>query len=65
MPAEGTLRQRLRSKHRVLGLIQAAMGALLGASRESVSKWENGWSSPDNEFLPLIEKVLSNRSTEV
>ena len=47
---------RLRTKK---GLSQAALGDLLGVSRQSISKWETGASIPDLEKLIKLSEIFA------
>ena len=40
------------------GLSQEALAELVGVSRQSVSKWEGGQSSPDLERLRTLSKIF-------
>ncbi|MDY5016262.1 MAG: helix-turn-helix transcriptional regulator [Eubacteriales bacterium] len=48
---------RLRDLRRAKGLTQEALASLLGVSRQAVSKWEQGISSPDTDNLIALAKI--------
>lgn len=48
---------RLRDLRRAHGLTQEALAGILGVSRQAVSKWEQGTSSPDIDNLIALAKV--------
>ncbi|MEA4823442.1 MAG: helix-turn-helix transcriptional regulator [Clostridiaceae bacterium] len=48
---------RLRDLRRAQGLTQEALAGILGVSRQAVSKWEQGISSPDTDNLIALAKV--------
>jgi len=52
----GTKIQTLR---RNKNLTQAQLAEALSVSAQSVSKWENGLSSPDISLLPMIARFFS------
>lgn len=48
------IQQRLLDLRKEKGLTQEEVGAKLGVSPQSVSKWENGLTYPDIDLLPEI-----------
>lgn len=48
--------QELRKNH---GYSQEALGEKLGVSRQAISKWERGESSPDTDNLIALAKIYS------
>lgn len=52
------IQQRLLDLRKEKGLTQEEVGAKLGASPQSVSKWENGLTYPDIDLLPEIADVI-------
>lgn len=53
------IHDRIRSKRKELMLTQNQVAKILGISRVSVTKWENGNSKPDGEHLHLLANVLN------
>ena len=49
---------RLAQSRRAAGLSQAELGEKVGVSRQAVSKWESGQTSPDTKTLTLLCRVL-------
>ena len=49
----------LKSRRKMLGLSAAELGLLLGASGQSVYKWEEGEARPRAQFLPAIAAFRS------
>lgn len=52
------IHDRIRSKRKELMITQNQIAKILGISRVSVTKWENGNSKPDGEHLHLLANVL-------
>ncbi|MBG6243371.1 MAG: helix-turn-helix domain-containing protein [Candidatus Symbiopectobacterium sp. Dall1.0] len=52
------IHDRIRSKRKELMITQNQIAKMLGISRVSVTKWENGNSKPDGEHLHLLANVL-------
>ena len=48
----------IRKKRRLLGMNQTDFGALFGISKEAISKWELGATSPAIETARQILKIL-------
>ena len=53
-----SIQQRLLDLRKEKGMTQEEVGAKLGVSPQSVSKWENGLTCPDIELLPEIADVI-------
>ena len=52
------LKDRIAAVRRAAGLTQEQLGELLGVSRQAVSRWESGQTSPDAATLAaLCEKL--------
>ena len=47
------------------GLTQEAIAKELGVTREAVSRWEAGVSSPRTEFLPKLSQLLRCKIDEL
>ena len=52
-----TIANRLVELRQSLGLSQEALAASLGVSRQAVSKWERGESSPDTDNLIALAEL--------
>lgn len=52
------IHDRIRSKRKELMITQNQIAKMLGISRVSVTKWENGNSKPDGEHLHLLANVF-------
>lgn len=52
------IQQRLLDLRKEKGLTQEEVGAKLGVSPQSVSKWENGLTYPDIDLLQEIAHVI-------
>ena len=50
---------RIADLRKQKGLTQEQLADRLGVSYQSVSRWENGVTYPDIEFLPAIAKYFS------
>lgn len=50
--------ENIRKRRREAGLTQEALGDALGVSFQAISRWENGTSYPDIEFLPTLAKYF-------
>lgn len=48
----------IRKRRREAGLTQEELGGALGVSFQAISRWENGISYPDIEFLPVLAKYF-------
>ena len=48
----------LRRLRREQNMTQEALAEKLGTSFQSVSRWENGTTYPDIEFLPAIARIF-------
>ncbi|MCH5183627.1 MAG: helix-turn-helix transcriptional regulator [Oscillospiraceae bacterium] len=48
----------IRKRRREAGLTQEELGTALGVSPQAISRWENGTSYPDIEFLPTLAKYF-------
>jgi transcriptional regulator with XRE-family HTH domain len=46
--------QKLSQLREAKGVTQETIAALFGLSNKTVSKWENGLSSPDLEYIPVL-----------
>ena len=44
-----------------LGMTQQQLGAQLGVSNKTVSKWETGMGCPDVSILPDVARILGVR----
>lgn len=53
-----TINDNIRRLRTETGLSQEELSEKLGVSRQAVSKWENGVTSPDISLLPLLADVL-------
>ena len=51
------LGERISQYRRSLGVSQEELGARLGVSRQAVSKWEKGLSSPSTANLIALAKL--------
>ena len=58
----GSKIKQLRQK---ASMTQEQLGASLGISAQSVSKWENGVTMPDIALLPLLSGVLGVTIDEI
>ncbi len=47
------------------GMKQKELAKALMVSEQAVSKWENGKSSPDIQFLPEIARILEISITDL
>lgn len=47
------------------GLTQEAIAKKIGVTREAVSRWEAGVSSPRTELLPKLSKLLKCKIDEL
>lgn len=56
---DGSIGNRLYQYRRKSGLSQEELAAKLGVSRQAVSKWERGESSPDTDNLIAIANLYS------
>ena len=54
--------KKLRLKR---GLTQEAIAKKIGVTREAVSRWEAGVSSPITELLPKLSKLLKCKIDEL
>lgn len=50
--------ENIRKRRREAGLTQEELGDALGVSFQAISRWENGTSYPDIEFLPTLAKYF-------
>lgn len=53
-----TIGENIREYRKKHGLTQEELAARLGASYQSVSRWENGTTYPDIEMLPSVAEML-------
>ena len=51
--------KNIREYRRKNDMTQEELADRLGVSYQSVSRWENGLTYPDIEFLPAIAEMLS------
>lgn len=56
-PQEVELGKRICAARRLAGLSQAALGAAVDRSKQSVSKWESGLATPEFGILARIAEV--------
>jgi len=54
-----TLGEKLQNLRKENMLSQEKLAELVGVSRQSVSKWENGLSNPDTENLILLAEIFN------
>ena len=52
------LKDRIAAVRRAAGLTQEQLGALLGVTRQAVSKWESGQTAPDAATLAALCEQL-------
>ena len=50
--------ENLRRLRREQNMTQETLAEKLGTSFQSVSRWENGTTYPDIEFLPAIARIF-------
>ena len=50
--------ENIRKRRREAGMTQEELGGALGVSPQAISRWENGTSYPDIEFLPTLAKYF-------
>ena len=53
-----TLGQRIQELRKQKGLSQEGLGEKLGVSRQAVSRWETGETTPNTETLKLLSKLF-------
>ena len=53
-----TFGERLMSLRRARGLSQEALGDMLDVTRQTVSKWERGDSTPELEKLVELSRIF-------
>lgn len=54
-----TIGENIRNFRKKHDLTQEALAEQLGVTYQSISRWENGTTYPDLEFLPVISEILS------
>lgn len=54
----GEMKERIAAARKLAGLTQEQLGALLGVTRQAVSKWESGQTVPDTITVARLCKVL-------
>ena len=54
----GAVGKFIAKQRRIQGLTQAELGACLGVSNKTVSRWENGNYLPDLSLLRLLAQTL-------
>ncbi|MFD4986493.1 helix-turn-helix transcriptional regulator [Streptomyces sp. NPDC058374] len=59
MPARRFDRERVRAVRRAADVSQADMASALGAADSTVAGWESGATTPDQEKLPALARVLN------
>ena len=53
-----SLAEKIYQARKKAGLSQEALADALGVTRQAVSKWETGKSSPRSDKLPLLAQIL-------
>ena len=51
------LSKNLKKARENVGLSQAEVAEKLNISRQAISKWENGWTSPDIDNLVILSDL--------
>ena len=56
------LKDRIAAVRKAAGLTQEQLGELLGVTRQAVSKWESGQTTPDAATIAALCKSEAKRS---
>ena len=51
------LKDRIAAVRKAAGLTQEQLGELLGVTRQAVSKWESGQTTPDAATIAAVRKA--------
>ncbi|MFH9467148.1 helix-turn-helix transcriptional regulator [Streptomyces clavifer] len=65
MPARRFDRERVRAVRRAADVSQADVASALGAADSTVAGWESGATTPDQEKLPALARVLNRDLDEL